>query len=499
MNVTTGKVRRARWRTGLIATVLALTTLPAAVDAAPAAPAVTRVGVASAPELPMPRAVAGRPRALKATPLDRAVRLRWQAPASNGGNSISGYRIQRRTASGNWKQVASTNGKRNVRITGLKNGSTHRFRVAAVNASGIGRYSAARTVTLPTVRSLHGGFFHTCAVLVKDRGVACWGNGVNGQLGDGQDTGSPTPVRVPELTGVRSLAVGEKHNCAIVPGRLLKCWGGNDFGQIDASLLDRSEPTSHPVSSVIGVSAGQTHTCALLVERTVRCWGNNNSGQLGTGNTDPTPGYPDVVGLADVRSLSMGHFFSCAVLLDRTVRCWGQNGSGQLGDGTTDDQPSPVAVVGLSDVRSVSAGSNSACATKIDRTVVCWGANSEGQIGDTTTDSRPSPTAVSGVTDASAMASGRDHSCALSTTATLRCWGDNTFGEIGDGTTDDRPTPVAVPLPSGVLSVGAGNDHTCAALRNADVYCWGLDSDGQLGDGEATATPVSTPVRVLGL
>jgi alpha-tubulin suppressor-like RCC1 family protein len=106
---------------------------------------------------------------------------------------------------------------------------------------------------------------------------------------------------------------------------------------------------------------------------------------------------------------------------------------------------------------------------------------------------------VSGVTDASAMASGRDHSCALSTTATLRCWGDNTFGEIGDGTTDDRPTPVAVPLPSGVLSVGAGNDHTCAALRNADVYCWGLDSDGQLGDGEATATPVSTPVRVLGL
>lgn len=498
MNVTTGKAHRTRCRTGLIVSVLALTTFPAAVDAAPAAPTAARAGIASAPELPMPRAVASRPRALKATPLDRAVRLRWQAPVSNGGNAISGYRIQRRTSSGNWTQVASTNGKRSVRVTGLKNGSTHRFRVAAVNASGIGRYSTARTVTLPVVRSLHGGFFHTCAVLVRDRGVTCWGNGVNGQLGDGLDTNSPTPVRVPGLSGVRALAVGEKHNCAIVPGRFLECWGGNDFGQIDASLLDRSEPTQHPVDDVIGVSAGQTHTCALRSTRTVRCWGNNSSGQLGTGNTDPVIGYPDVVGLTGVRSLALGHFFSCALMVDRTVKCWGQNGDGQLGDGSTTNRSSPVDVAGLTDVRSLSAGQNFVCAVLMDDEISCWGGNLDGQIGDGTQDSpRLAPTAVSNLSDVAQVSAGRNHACARRTTGTLRCWGDNTFGEIGDGTNDVRPTRVAIDVGGPVAELGTGNDHTCVARRDATVWCWGFNDSGQLGD--QTTDNSNVPVRVKGL
>jgi alpha-tubulin suppressor-like RCC1 family protein len=504
MIVTTARASRRRGARALLTAALAFATFPAAAQAATSVPAAIAAPAAVAateqmPSLVLPRAVSSRPRGLIAVPLDGAVRLRWKAPASNGGNSITGYRIERSSPSGNWTRVATTNGKRSTTVRNLTNGDSYRFRVAALNASGTGTFSKARRVTLPIVRSVHGGFFHTCAVLVEDRGVSCWGNGVNGQMGDGQSTNSLTPVRVPDLAGVRALAVGEKHNCAIVAGRFLECWGGNDFGQIDNSLLDRSEPTQHPVSGVIGVSAGQTHTCALLVARTVRCWGNNNSGQLGTGDNDPVVGYPDVVGLSDVRSLSMGHFFSCAVLLDRTVRCWGQNGSGQLGDGTTTDSPSPVTVTGLTDVRTVSAGANFACATKVDRTVVCWGDNTEGQIGDTTTNPRPAPTPVTGLASVAVVASGRDHSCALRTTLTVRCWGDNTFGEIGDGTTDDRTAFVAVPLASAVLSVGAGNDHTCAALRNAEVYCWGLDTDGQLGDGEATATPVSTPVRVLGL
>jgi alpha-tubulin suppressor-like RCC1 family protein len=496
MNVTTGKARRTRWRTGLIATVLALTTLPAAAVSAAPAPAAARL--AQAPELPMPRAVAGRPTALTATTLDRAVRLRWKAPASNGGNSINGYRIQRRTPSGSWKQVASTNGKRTVRITGLKNGKTYRFRVAAANASGIGKYSTARTVTLPTVRSLHGGFFHTCAVLVKDRGVACWGNNVNGQLGLDNTDAHVGVARVPGLSDVRQLAVGEKHNCAIVPGRLLKCWGANDFGQIDASLLDRLGPTSHPVSSVIGVSAGQTHTCALTVERTVRCWGNNNSGQLGTGDTDPTPGYPDVVGLTDVRSLALGHFFSCALMLDRTVKCWGQNGDGQLGDGTTTDRPSPVDVVGLTGVRSLSAGQNFVCAVFMDDEISCWGGNTDGQIGDGTQDGpRLAPTPVSNISDVARVSAGRNHACAVRTTRTVRCWGDNTFGEIGDGTNDVRPERIALDLGGPVTSLGTGNDHTCAARRDATVWCWGFNDSGQLGD--QTTDNSNVPVQVKGL
>jgi alpha-tubulin suppressor-like RCC1 family protein len=60
----------------------------------------------------------------------------------------------------------------------------------------------------------------------------CWGENIEGQLGDGSTPLSPTPVSVTGLSsGVSSIAAGENHACVLSNGGL-KCWGYNNQGQL---------------------------------------------------------------------------------------------------------------------------------------------------------------------------------------------------------------------------------------------------------------------------
>jgi len=71
---------------------------------------------------------------------------------------------------------------------------------------------------------------HGC--MVTDKGLVCWGNNDNGQLGDGTQKGSEQPVVVTGIYNVFALAAGFKHTCAIVDQDTIKCWGQNIYGQL---------------------------------------------------------------------------------------------------------------------------------------------------------------------------------------------------------------------------------------------------------------------------
>ena len=83
---------------------------------------------------------------------DTQVALTWSAPADDGGDEITGYRIQ--IASGgtlNWATLVSDTGNTNTRYTatGLVNGESYRFRVAAINGFGLGTFSPASATVVP--------------------------------------------------------------------------------------------------------------------------------------------------------------------------------------------------------------------------------------------------------------------------------------------------------------------------------------------------------------
>jgi hypothetical protein len=217
-------------------------------------------------------------------------------------------------------------------------------------------------------------------------GVQCWGQN-GGKLGNGQSSDSATPVPVIGLaSGVRKIALGDAHACALLEDGAVKCWGAGFYGQLGQGL---QASASAPVD-VIGLGPGSAKdiaaqamaTCALLTDGSARCWGNNIFGQLGDGTKNNSARPVVVVGLSDITAISGGGYHACALTADHAVKCWGANADGAVGDGTRDQQLTPVAALGLSgNVAQVSAGLYHTCVLAGDGRAKCVGADDFGQLG----------------------------------------------------------------------------------------------------------------------
>lgn len=345
----------------------------------------------------------------------------------------------------------------------------------------------------------------TCAVLGSGE-VLCWGWNDYGQLGNGTTLSSAEPVEVVGLSSAaESLAwggAGGRHFCTLLEPGGIKCWGANDYGQLgDNTFESRSTAVyvAGVISGVRSVAAGSWHSCALLDSGGVRCWGRNDSGQLGDGTMENRSAPSFVSGLTSgVFDIAAGGFHSCALLDSGGVTCWGSNLFGQLGGGTTGlTSTVPTAVPSLSvGVAFVSGGGQHTCALLNSGGVRCWGSNEHGQLGNGTTDNSMEPVDVVGLEpEVGALSAGCNHNCILTAARGARCWGSNEFGQLGDGTTTDSLEPRNVAgLESGIFSLAAGCTHTCALRSDGRIMCWGENLDGQLGDG--TTTNRSTPVEV---
>ncbi|MBU6154397.1 MAG: hypothetical protein KGP28_08870, partial [Bdellovibrionales bacterium] len=113
--------------------------------------------------------------------------------------------------------------------------------------------------------------------------VRCWGYNRDGQLGNGSNQNSPTPVTVSGLTNAIAVSAGGNHTCALIGDGSVRCWGYNRDGQL-GNGSNQNSPTPVTVSGLtnaIAVSAGGTHTCAIESGGSVKCWGDGSSGQTG--------------------------------------------------------------------------------------------------------------------------------------------------------------------------------------------------------------------------
>lgn len=246
------------------------------------------------------------------------------------------------------------------------------------------------------IMAIAAGHAHTCA-LTTQGAVRCWGDNTHGQLGDGSAQAQARPAAVAGLdSGVAAITAGHSHTCALAAGGRAMCWGRNWQGELgDGSATQRSTPV--PVADlgpgVRTIAAGYVHSCAIDAHGAAHCWGRNLDGQLGDGTHRSQPRPVAVTGLRpNQRSIHTGRFHTCALDESGTAHCWGNNRHGQLGDGSTTGRLAPTLVHGLGQTTAhLTTGQYHSCAVSREGLATCWGWNGTGQLGDGGFASRPVP------------------------------------------------------------------------------------------------------------
>ncbi|REE98345.1 ricin-type beta-trefoil lectin domain protein [Thermomonospora umbrina] len=332
------------------------------------------------------------------------------------------------------------------------------------NSQGqLGDGSTTSRTTMTQVKGLSGvkavsagdGF---SVALTTDGSVWTWGDNSKGQLGDGTTTTRrTTPAKVPELDGLTVTAISagrDGHVLAVLESGAVVAWGTGTSGQLgNGSDTNSTTPVLvtglSDVSTTPGaIAAGYGFSTAVLTDGTVKTWGDGGFGQLGNGQTTDSDTPVNVSGITNATQVASGGGHSLALLSDRSVKAWGLGVSGQLGDGGNTNRTTPVPVSGLADATGVFAGTFHSGALKTDHTLWTWGDNGHGQLGNgTPTDSNvPIRSAI----DTATAAMGLQHTVAVLRSDQFRAWGGNGDGQLGDGTTTSSSDPI---VPTTLLNV----------------------------------------------
>jgi alpha-tubulin suppressor-like RCC1 family protein len=369
--------------------------------------------------------------------------------------------------------------------------------------------------------ALATGAVHTC-VLDVDGKAHCWGTGTNGQLGNGTNASSATPVAVAGGRTFAMVEAGDSTSCAVTPEGEGYCWGSGRLGQLgNGSLESSAVPVRVSVPQPLAsIAVGFRVACALARDGTAYCWGRNTFGNVGNGNrvmvTTPTA----VSTSLKFRQISVGLAQSCGLTADGAAYCWGQNVFRTLGTGDVAERLTPAAVSGGLRFATLDAGSITTCGITSAGETYCWGTNYFGGLGlghqGIVGSEGMVPARVVGTQLFSQVSAGEENNstaptCLLTAEGQAFCMGANGSGQLGTAATTETCRFTSTSPPFGCASrplpvlgapffetVDAGLEFVCALTHFGDVYCWGANDSLQLGtfSGPSTSTPAQVAANL---
>ena len=213
------------------------------------------------PQAPSPRT----PSSVSASPGNADASVGWTAPTDDGGSPITGYTITPYAAGVAQPSTSFASTATTETVSGLTNGTSYTFTVAAVNLDGTGAASEPSEPVTPTTV--------TSSLTITN------GSGNSGRADAGDQItvvyGSPpdpsdfctlwTSTSYPELSGLTVVVTGEQTSGDDVISSVsdLLCLGGFHFGSIDLGQTGYFNTTVTFTGSTIQWDGTDTLTITL--------------------------------------------------------------------------------------------------------------------------------------------------------------------------------------------------------------------------------------------
>lgn len=373
-------------------------------------------------------------------------------------------------------------------------------------------------------------------------GVAAWGVGKRGQLGNGKRSDEKVPkmllggigygIRIVQVSAGGGL-VRVAHTLLLTSAGRVLSFGTGQYGALGHGFSGGKQlpDVLHPqyiqaLSSVriVCVSAGEIHSAAVSTDGDVYTWGDGFCGQLGHGDKRPqvSPVQVQRGGLDDecVSHISCGARHTLAVTEDGEVFSWGLGHFGVLGRSFTPyDHDSAATLAGIGGeeeevglaaaidhalaqpASQVDGGAPLAAGNPYNLDALMAHLDMIADLSLTDSSDQCIPRLVESLEGIKIIgaSAGHRHTLLLDDEGSLYSCGAGITGCLGHGDNASSSFPLKIRAFEQdnvkILQMSAGVDMSMAVSTKGDVYAWGKTDGGRLGLGMQNAR-VTQPRRV---
>ncbi|MBO5478752.1 MAG: cadherin-like beta sandwich domain-containing protein [Clostridia bacterium] len=416
-----------------------------------------------------------------------------------------------------------------------------------LNANGIQEsLYAILKEDITEVERVEAGYTHT-AVYKQNGEIYTWGQGVEGELGNGTNHNIEQAQLVGKniiQTNVSSVVLEAEEtfdidawidyfnlfttpntnityeilnpNLAIVNstnGELMTIKEGrttvlarekatNKIAIIDIRILAKgTRPENINTTIEPQVETNGNHTIMLKVDGTVWTYGIGNYGELGNGKKEVTDEPVQAIFPKGtiITKIAAGENHCLALDNEGNVWSWGRNEYYQLGNSTKEYILTPTKIEGLTNIKQIDAGNHTSFAITKEGELYGFGLNANGEAGIGSYTNRITPTKAKFLTDVIAVKAGKNHTVVLKSTGEVLVTGSNLYGELGQNDTSIRKVNEFKKVNlENVVRIATGDGTTTVLLTDGNVYTWGSNIYKELGIGN-TNISVGIPTKVENL
>jgi alpha-tubulin suppressor-like RCC1 family protein len=319
---------------------------------------------------------------------------------------------------------------------------------------------------------------------------------------------SPQAVTIPDSANVVQIASSNSDQYALTSDGKVWAWGGGWAGEL-GNGGNQSSMTPVQVQFPAGVAIAALPTdvmpfdtgLALDTQGNAWGWGFNKDGELCMGNKKMYR-MPVQLPFSNVTLLA-GAGAHATYDAAGTLYACGLGRNGELGTGNNADSTTPVQVANLNgaNVTALTASYANAGALMANGNYYDWGYGADGNNGGGNNSDSSTPVLVSLPAQVSLVALGGDlygdgQTLAVLANGQMWAWGSDAHGQLGDGGTANQNSPERIPLPgsvSSIMAIASSGTTSYAVSNDGGVWSWGNGADGQIGNGQQQD---SGPVKV---